>query len=457
MRKTIQFFAFVFLFATCGRNKPPSVPELSGPISGRPGERLIFNVVANDPEGKEVSYKISWGDTSSVDWSSSYLSGQPVRREHIYADTGVYVIRAMARDPELKESGWSADWNVIIKFLPPHAPQKPEGPSVCTTGVSYEFRFRASHPQNDSLWFQIDWGGVVDDWRGPVPSDSYLRVNHSFDTAGSYGIAVRARDSRLQMTSWSDTLLVTVFSIPGGPPTGFRLEAATDTTVRLLWEPPLEGEPNFYRLMFKEVGGAGFSVIAETLAYVFEHNPHGLTGTYKIAAVFGATAYEDTITLSTLPIQTGSVTVNELSTGATCGCGWNREMGIAYVFPMLDTIYCNSVDWYCTDFAVGSNGPVYYAASPDTAVFDTGGAVPPGPWRNTPLALLADEQGPVPLAGDSAYQKAVRLNAAGVCFGLCTVDGYYCIVKVTQLRISQGDIRVRAWFQPVRGLRLLRH
>ncbi|MEO0010349.1 MAG: fibronectin type III domain-containing protein [candidate division WOR-3 bacterium] len=448
---------FILVFFACARNKPPSVPQLNGPISGRPGERLVFDVVSTDPEGREVAYKIVWGDTSSIDWSPFYASGQPVRREHIYVDTGVYIIRVMARDIDLKESEWSAPWTVTVRNLPPGVPEKPLGPSVCTTGVSYEFGFRASHPQNDSLWFQVDWGGVVDDWRGPVPSDSVLWINHCFDSAGIYPVAARARDSRLLMTSWSDTLIVTAVAIPGGPPTGFRIEAETDTTVRLSWEPPMEGQPNFYRLYFKELGGTGFSVVAETTGLSVEHNPHGLTGTYKIAAVFGGTIYEDSITLSTVPIQTGNLDVNELSTNNACGCGWDRQTGLAYAYLMNDTVYCRYVDWYLTDFVSGSGGPVYYAASPDTAVFDSGGMVPAGAWRTTPLVRLSDEQGPVPPAGDSAYKKAVTLTAAGVSFGLCTADGYYCVVKVTQLRISQGDIRARLWFQPVRGLRLVRH
>jgi len=63
-----------------------------------------------------------------------------------------------------------------------------------------------------------------------MPSDTYLLVNHTFDTAGIYAIAVRARDSRMQMTNWSDTLLVTVRTnqnpltpaIPTGPISGIK-------------------------------------------------------------------------------------------------------------------------------------------------------------------------------------------------------------------------------------------
>ncbi len=457
MNKPCCLVAAILLSITCVKNQPPGRPEITGPATARPNENLTFWIVATDPEGKEVSYKIVWGDTSSIEWTPFYASGQPVRREHIYTDTGVYVVKAMARDAELNESDWSDSLLVVIRILPPGIPEKPQGPTYCTTGVSYEFKFRAHHPQNDSIWLQIDWGGRVDDWRGPVASDSWLSVRHTFDTAGLYPVAVRARDTRMQITGWSDTLLVTVVMITGGPPTGFRIEAASDTTVRLLWEPPAEGEPNFYRIFFKQLGGSGFSVIAETTALSYIHNPQGLTGTYKIAAVFGATVYEDTNHLSTIPIQTGNVNVGELSGTGKPGYGWDHLTGTGKAYLMTDTSNCDSIDWFCTDFAVGSNGPYYYVASPDTAPFDPGGSVPPGRWRTTPLVLLASEQGPVPPPGDTGYHKALRLTSAPLAFGVRTADGYYGVVKVTQIRVANRDIRVQTWFQPVRGLRLVRH
>ncbi|MCR4424455.1 MAG: PKD domain-containing protein [candidate division WOR-3 bacterium] len=457
MNKPLALFCLTLLIVNCVTNQPPTAPEISGPTTARPGDTVTFTFVATDPEGSEVSYKIVWGDTSSIDWTPFYASGQPVRRQHIYPDTGTYTIKAIARDQKLKESPWSESLIVNIRLLPPGVPEKPAGPAFCTTGVTYQYRFRASHPQNDSLWYQIDWGGKVDDWRGPIPSDTYLLVNHTFDTAGIYAIAVRARDSRMQMTNWSDTLLVTVVAIPGGPPTNFTIEAASDTTVRLSWQPPVEGVPNFYRLQFKEIGGTGWSTVVETSGLSVEHNPHGLTGMYKIAAVFGATVYEDTIPLSTVPVPTGNVTVGELSGPDKPGYGWNRLTGIGKAFLMNDTIYCDSIDWFCTDFATGSNGPFYYVVSPHIAPYDTSGNVPPGPWRQTALALLADEQGPVPPAGDTSYHNIIRLTTAPVSFAIRTEDDYYAIVKVNQIRISNKDIRAQAWFQPINGLRLLRH
>jgi hypothetical protein len=38
-----------------------------------------------------------------------------------------------------------------------------------------------------------------------------------------------------------------------------------------------------------------------------------------------------------------------------------------------------------------------------------------------------------------------------------TAQGHFAVVKVTQLRIQNKDLRIQAWFQPVQGLRLLRH
>ncbi len=457
MLRLTALLALLWAAVGCDGNRPPSAPDLSGPASSRPHDTLVFTVAADDPDGDEVAYKFSWGDTSSVAWSAEYLSGQTVTRQHSYADTGSYVIRVRARDAHGLEAGDYDSLVIHVWLAPPGTPGRPEGPAYCTTGVRYSYTVSASHPQSESLWFQFDWNGAVGSWQGPVAAESSFVVEHQFDTAGSYGVRARAKDYGEQISDWSEALVVTAVDIPGGPPQNCSLAAATDTTVRVSWSPPVEGTPSCYRVYFNALGGGGPEMVAETLGLDVEHNPAGRTGSYSVAAVFGATVYTDTLPLTTVPVHTGTITVGELSGPDAPGCGWSRSLGIAFGYPMADTAFCDSVDFYCTDFKPGSAGPVYCVASPDTAPSDSGGSVPAGRWRNTPLAPLADEQGPVPAAGDSAYQPVLALGAVPVSFGLLTVDGYYCAVKVTQIRIANEDIRVQAWFQAVRGLRLVRH
>lgn len=458
MRESLFVVLPFVLLAACAGNRAPERPILTGPAAGRPGDSLTYAVVSTDPEGQEVAYKFAWGDTASIEWSPSYTGGQPVLRVHAFADTGHYTIRVNARDSKEKESGWSDSLVVTISELPPGKPITPVGQVHCTTGVTYTYKVMAVHPQGESLEFQFDWGGAVGNWGQSTASGETLSVDHVYDTAGTYVVAARARDGGGLISEWSDALTVTAVDIPGGPALNLSLRAETDTTVRLTWSPPVEGTPSLYRVMFNPVGGGPPVVACETTDTTCEHNPSGMTGDYSVFALFGATPYEGADTLSTIPVHTGTTTVGELSGPDEPGCGWPEPGWIARAYEMGDTTWVDSIEFFVTDFKPGSDGPTYYLASPDLAPADSGGSVPAGRWDTTRFAVLADEQGPVPAIGDTAWNSKAAVAAAPVVAACHTGQGYFAVVKVTKLRIApQKDLQLQAWFQPVQGLRLLRH
>ena len=449
--------AFV-LVAACANNRAPSRPELTGPEYGRPGDSLTYAVVSTDPEGEEIAYKFTWGDTSSIDWSRYYASGQPVLRVHAFADTGHYTIRVTARDSKEKESELSDPLVVAVSQLPPGKPITPLGQQYCTTGVTYTYKVMAVHPQDERLEFQFDWGGAVGDWGNSAASGETASVSHVFDTAGTYVVAARARDDAGLISEWSDPLSVTAVDIPGGPVLNLSLRAETDTTVRLTWSRPVEGVPNLYRVMFKPVGGGAPVVACETTDTTCEHNPSGMTGQYSVLALFGATPYESADTLSTIPIHSGTTTVGELSGPDKPGCGWPEPDWLAKTYEMGDTTWVDSVEFFVTDFKPGSDGPTYYLACPDSlAPADSGGSVPAGRWQVTYLAKLADEQSPLPPVSDSAWGITVAVPDVPVYAACHTQQHCFAVIEVTQLRIQQKNLRLQAWVQPVQWLRLLRH
>jgi len=341
------------------------------------------------------------------------------------------------------------------KQSPPEKPIKPVGPANCTTGVTYVYKVMAVHPQGQPIEFQFDWGGMVGDWGNWAASGETAAVNHVFDTAGTYVTAARARDSAGLLSDWSDPLTVTAVSIPSGPVRNPSLIAETDSTVRLAWSPPTEGVPNLYRVMFKPVNDT-LRIALQTSDTTCVHDPTGMTGEYRVLAQFGGIYVEPEETLATIPVQSGATWVGELSGADNPGFGWPAPGRTGVTYDMSDTAWVDLVEFYVTDFKPGSDGPTYYLASPDLAPADSGGSVPAGRWRVTSFAELADEQDPVPPAGDSLWRPTARVP--GAMAAACHTDqGYFAVVKVSQLRIQQKDIRLQAWFQPVQGLRLLRH
>ena len=106
--------ALALYFTGCKKDQPPTVPDVSGPMVGKTGATLSYTFSSTDPENQEIAYAVSWGDSSAVEWSSTYASGEEVTQTHSYPGSGVYVVKVKARDTQLAESEWSDSIAVSI-------------------------------------------------------------------------------------------------------------------------------------------------------------------------------------------------------------------------------------------------------------------------------------------------------------------------------------------------------
>ncbi|MCX7732268.1 MAG: hypothetical protein N2248_03790 [candidate division WOR-3 bacterium] len=103
----------IFLF--CSSNRAPSRPVIIGRDHGFVSDTISICIYAVDPEDNVITYWIEWGDTTSVRWSPFFQSGETIPRTHVYCDTGVYFIRAKARDIDRAESDWSDTFTIRIE------------------------------------------------------------------------------------------------------------------------------------------------------------------------------------------------------------------------------------------------------------------------------------------------------------------------------------------------------
>ncbi|MEO0086527.1 MAG: PQQ-binding-like beta-propeller repeat protein [candidate division WOR-3 bacterium] len=92
-------------------NQRPARPTLTGPASGLVNKNYAFTVQTTDPDNDSIRYKFVWGDgrETITDWVAS---GTPVVESISYADTGTYVIKAIAQD---NKYAWS-DTSLSIEF-----------------------------------------------------------------------------------------------------------------------------------------------------------------------------------------------------------------------------------------------------------------------------------------------------------------------------------------------------
>ncbi len=98
--------------------------------------------------------------------------------------------------------------------LDPNAPSAPTitGPMAGKAGVIYEYTFTSTSPLGNNIYYFIDWGdGNVENWNwiGPYTSGQMIKVNHTWNSQGTYTINARAKDNYNLWGPWG-TLSVTM-------------------------------------------------------------------------------------------------------------------------------------------------------------------------------------------------------------------------------------------------------
>jgi len=447
----------------CKKNSAPEPPEIQGPGVAKPGAELTYGFTSVDPDGDDVWYMISWGDGAPAEWSPGRPSGERYTETHTYPDSGDYFIKAKARDNDDAESAWSDSIRVAVGFFPPNTPSRPTGPTACTTKAAYTYKTRASHPLDDSVSLQFFWGDALGAWGPMVASNEFYETTHAFETLGTYKIAARARDARGLESGWSDSLVVVVDTAPPPPglaPRNLALTAATDITVSLTWSAPADSTPSRYVVSYRRTGTSQFDSVGGTLSLSLIHDPEGRTGQYRVTAVYDSANYTSTETPATTPIATNLMRIPELNGSGETGYGWNRSTGKVTMYDMTVADSADKVDLYVTDFATGFAGPVYSVANPFRAPQDPGGIVPAGDWQITEFSYLdslATEDSVLPRYLESRYDDSRAIDSLPMLIACHTEDGYFALVKATDVDTINGTADIQTWFQLIRDLRLIEH
>jgi hypothetical protein len=255
----------------------------------------------------------------------------------------------------------------------------------------------------------------------------------------------------------------------GGPPTGVAVSAGpdeSDSTVVISWTVPAEGGPDKYVVYFRALTDSGYVVIGETTATSYAHNPHGMTGQYKVAALFGQEAYEGADKPTTVPIQNDAAMLFEINADSSrCGYGWDRDSGVGGVFGMIDAADSAYVDFYVSDRSAGS-GDSLHVVSPNKADSTDPGAfgiVPEAGWRANGFSNpLLDGQNPLPAYDTAPYTyfiftRVTMLPCYVACYTAGETEKHYSLIQVDSIDAPAGRMWMKSWYQLVPGLRLIRH
>ena len=274
-----------------------------------------------------------------------------------------------------------------------------------------------------------------------------------------------ARASGIQFCASRFTLCIAVLLVVTGcggngrAPSNLRLEAETDSIVKVIWSVPVDATPDGYLVHFRAVGETSYSLVAETTANLWIHNPGGATGWYRVEAKFGTETYAASTRPGTVPVRTDTVALAELNAAGNAGYGWNPRTGRGRSLPMTSVSSADSADFYVTDFKPSSaNQQPYSIASPDMGPGDPANIVPTDSWRVGAFSdTLPGHNAMPPSHSPMSYFNYTDILQTPCSVGCFTADSHYALVKVLAVDVEDCRMRVETWYQPVRGLRLTRH
>ena len=98
------------------------------------------------------------------------------------------------------ERGW-CDFSTLeeiqVEILINDPPETPtiNGPSSGRPGQNYDYKFKATDPNGDQVYYYVDWGdGNTVEWDGPYNSGQEITLSHSWDEKGTYTIRCKGKD-----------------------------------------------------------------------------------------------------------------------------------------------------------------------------------------------------------------------------------------------------------------------
>jgi len=142
--------------------------------------------------------------SNGISWSFNYPQGE----------NNFYKFYSIATDKadNVESTPTSYDTKCFYGNNQPATPEIPQGSTSKKTGQESSYSTSTTDPDNDKIRYGWDWDGdgTVDEWTILYDSGETISLLHSWAKAGTFNIKVKAKDEIGRMSSWSDSLKVTV-------------------------------------------------------------------------------------------------------------------------------------------------------------------------------------------------------------------------------------------------------
>lgn len=164
---------------------PPITDFTSLPTEPIHSEMIQFSDTTIAGGGTLHSWHWNFGDNSSS------AEQNPM---HMYPSTGVYTVQLNVTDINGKTDMRTKNITVIDND-PPDEPTI-TGPTLGRAGINYSYTFKATDPDANKIYYEIDWGDHTnEETLGPYASGYETPVTHSWKNAGRYTIHAKATDT----------------------------------------------------------------------------------------------------------------------------------------------------------------------------------------------------------------------------------------------------------------------
>ena len=223
----VSVAALLALPAACVRNRPPDAPARpEGPTVVAPGDSVEYQLVARDPEGQSVSFRLAWDEGDTSGWSLWTGSGETLSVRQVFTRVGSFRLAAQARDPQEALSDWSEPLELLVGS-PPRRPTRPDGPAAGWVDTSYSYTTVSTDPDADELRYIFDWGDGAVETTAFVTTGQYVTREHVWDRADTFDLIVRALDRPGLASAGSETLRVSIRDISGPGVVLWQVELGT--------------------------------------------------------------------------------------------------------------------------------------------------------------------------------------------------------------------------------------
>ncbi len=204
----------------------PANPDPANNANNVNASNLILSWQCDDPDNDELVYDIYFGEnnppTTLVAQNHNSNSYNPDNLGY----NKVYYWKVVAKDDQSQTEGpvWS------FSTSDNSSPSKPVITNEVSEGnrnVSYSFQITSSDPENENIYYYIDWrDSTITNWAGPYSSGQQVTFTHRWHNLGAFTVFVKAKDVN-GAESAPDSVNITIVNLKPNVP----IVSISDTTL----------------------------------------------------------------------------------------------------------------------------------------------------------------------------------------------------------------------------------